>query len=212
MLAQYDGSDKSKPLYLAILGEVFDVTKGADFYGPGEGYGFFSGRDGSRAFVSGEFNETGLVPDLEGFTPGQYEGVVEWNSFYHKSDKYFYVGKLVGHFWDEDGNPTAARLKVNDMVAKRDDEKKEEKAFEQTYPSCNSRWAQQTGGEVWCSEKSGGVERAWVGVPRKYVSKKGTKDEFRKCVCVQEQALGSLDPGLFEKYDKCEDLSPRCGT
>ena len=43
--------DSSIPIYLAVLGRVFDVTKGADYYGPGAGgYSGFAGRDGSRAF------------------------------------------------------------------------------------------------------------------------------------------------------------------
>ena len=31
-------------IYLAIMGRVFDVTRGRDFYGPGGGYSFFSGK------------------------------------------------------------------------------------------------------------------------------------------------------------------------
>ena len=42
-LAQYDGSPGSKGLYLAILGKVYDVSKGARHYGPGGGYSFFAG-------------------------------------------------------------------------------------------------------------------------------------------------------------------------
>ena len=42
-LAAYDGTDDSKGIYLAILGQVFDVSKGKDYYAKGGGYGFFSG-------------------------------------------------------------------------------------------------------------------------------------------------------------------------
>ena len=58
-LKDYDGSQEGKGPYLAVLGQVFDVSKGKDHYGPGGGYSFFSGIDGSRAFVTGEFNEGG---------------------------------------------------------------------------------------------------------------------------------------------------------
>lgn len=54
-LKQYDGSVKGKGPYLAVLGQVFDVSKGMDFYGPGGGYSFFSGIDGSRAFITGNY-------------------------------------------------------------------------------------------------------------------------------------------------------------
>eukprot|EP00961_Rhodomonas_salina_P141664 1907577-Rhodomonas_salina.1 len=35
LLAQYNGTVMGKPLLVAILGKVYDVTAGADFYGPG---------------------------------------------------------------------------------------------------------------------------------------------------------------------------------
>ena len=41
---------------------MFDVTKGERFYAKDGGYAFFSGRDGTRAFITGEFNETGAEP------------------------------------------------------------------------------------------------------------------------------------------------------
>lgn len=38
---------------LAILGQVFDVTKGRRHYGKDGGYSFFAGKDASRAYVTG---------------------------------------------------------------------------------------------------------------------------------------------------------------
>ena len=35
-LSKHDGRDFLKPLYFAVRGQVYDVTKGRDFYGPGE--------------------------------------------------------------------------------------------------------------------------------------------------------------------------------
>lgn len=35
-LHEFNGKDESKPIYIAIGGLVFDVTKGKTFYGPGE--------------------------------------------------------------------------------------------------------------------------------------------------------------------------------
>ena len=34
-LSKFDGRDFMKPLYFAVRGKVYDVTKGKDFYGPG---------------------------------------------------------------------------------------------------------------------------------------------------------------------------------
>lgn len=35
-LSKHDGRDFLKPLYFAVRGRVYDVTKGKDFYGPGQ--------------------------------------------------------------------------------------------------------------------------------------------------------------------------------
>ncbi|PIN03153.1 hypothetical protein CDL12_24325 [Handroanthus impetiginosus] len=65
-LALYNGSDPGLPILLGILGSVFDVSKGKSHYGPGGGYNHFSGRDASRAFVSGNF--TGIQIQLSHFS------------------------------------------------------------------------------------------------------------------------------------------------
>merc|ERR1711939_1080567 len=64
-LKAYDGSDPTKPIYLAINGTIYDVTAGGRHYGPGGSYHFFAGKDASRAFVTNCFEEDGN-PDLRG--------------------------------------------------------------------------------------------------------------------------------------------------
>lgn len=64
-LALYNGSDPSLPLYLAINGTIIDVSANPGIYGPGGGYHFFVGRDASRAFVTGCFQED-LTHDMRG--------------------------------------------------------------------------------------------------------------------------------------------------
>lgn len=93
-LAKYDGTDPSKPIYLAILGEVFDVTKGASFYAkPDGGYAFFSGVDASRAYATGCF-QTHLTHDIRGLTEKQVKSIRDWADFYRNSNKYFKVGTV----------------------------------------------------------------------------------------------------------------------
>lgn len=203
-LQHFDGKrDPEGPIYLAIVGEVFDVTKGKQHYGEGGGYPFFAGTDGSRAFVSGQFNETGLIPDLEGLPLSQVADVQNWLEFYRKD--YIYKGKLIGHYYGEDGTPTEAHRRYLEMLKGNELEEEVKKQFDKKYPSCNSRWSQKDGGEVWCSPKSGGVDRQWAGVPRKYV-----KEGAKKCVCIKEDALAALDPGHFEVYAGCPPLYRRC--
>lgn len=42
-LSRYTGTEGSPGLYLAVLGQVFDVQQGRRHYGPGGAYSFFSG-------------------------------------------------------------------------------------------------------------------------------------------------------------------------
>lgn len=42
-LSLYNGQEGSRGLYLAILGQVFDVHKGHEHYGPGGTYHFMTG-------------------------------------------------------------------------------------------------------------------------------------------------------------------------
>ncbi len=51
----------------------------------------FLARDGTRAFVTGQFNEEGLIEDVSDFSPSQLYELYDWKEFYHKS--YTYVGK-----------------------------------------------------------------------------------------------------------------------
>lgn len=46
------------------------------------------GKDGSRAFVSGEFNDQGLTSDLTGLSPEDMLGILKWQEFYAKDYKY----------------------------------------------------------------------------------------------------------------------------
>lgn len=64
-LAQYDGGDPEKPVYLAIDGNVYDVSAGRHIYGPGGSYHYFAGVDASRGFVTGCFS-TDRNGDLRG--------------------------------------------------------------------------------------------------------------------------------------------------
>ncbi|KAI2634155.1 cytochrome b5 [Hypomontagnella submonticulosa] len=64
-LAQYDGTDETKPIYLAINGTIYDVSSNRRTYGPGGSYRFFAGADAARSYITGCFAED-RTPDLRG--------------------------------------------------------------------------------------------------------------------------------------------------
>lgn len=93
-LALHDGSDPARPLLLSIKHTVFDVTAGGRFYGPGKHYSALVGRDATRAYATGCF-ENERQWDLREMTPDMQDAVDGWLDFYIKSDSYHYVGRLV---------------------------------------------------------------------------------------------------------------------
>ncbi|KAL2039006.1 hypothetical protein N7G274_008346 [Stereocaulon virgatum] len=64
-LSLYNGTDPNLPILLAVNGSIYDVSAAPHYYGPGGMYSFFAGRDATRAFVTGCFEED-LNGDLRG--------------------------------------------------------------------------------------------------------------------------------------------------
>ncbi|CAM9609368.1 neuferricin isoform X1 [Lampetra fluviatilis] len=199
-LERYDGREGSPGLYLAILGQVFDVSKGAKHYGPGASYQAFAGRDASRAFVSGDFSDAGLVDDVSGLSPARMLGLHDWLSFYQRD--YAYVGKLVGRFYDEQGGPTGALREVEEALALGHKAKEEKELQKRRFPPCNSEWSMASGSRVWCGRRSGGVERDWVGVPRLLFAPGSSPS----CVCVRTTGPPSDGPAASSEHPNAGDL------
>jgi hypothetical protein len=127
-------------LLLAILGEVYDVSAGGRHYAAGAGYSCFAGRDGSRAFVTGEFEGAGLTDDVAGLDPSELEGVLSWRDFYRGEAKYPRVGVLVGRYYDRGGARVTGMLeRLEAAVAEAQAAEAEVK---EAFPPCNSRWTQ----------------------------------------------------------------------
>lgn len=59
-----------------------------------------------------------------------------------------YVGKLVGRYYDSQGNPTKYLRGVEAKAARGAQLLEKQKNEESKLPTCNSRWSQQEGGEV----------------------------------------------------------------
>jgi len=199
-LAKYNGTDEDLPILLSILGSVFDVTKGRNHYGAGGGYNHFAGRDASRAFISGNFTGDGLTDNVKGLTSTEIKSIVDWRNFYHRS--YIYVGKLVGRYYNHDGEPTKELKGVEVKAARGAQLLEKQKAYEDKLPNCNSRWSDQHGGEVWCES---GYPRL-VQMPSEIaLSGKMSK----RCACFKEEELNQS--GL-ELYEGCDPYASLCKT
>ncbi|KAK4483922.1 hypothetical protein RD792_011131 [Penstemon davidsonii] len=258
-LAPYNGTDPRLPIFLAILGSVFDVSKGKSHYGAGGGYNHFSGRlnkfffvcsvcfymhlsfavslcfqygkskycsfhfvfgseilkkktkirgyrnkrsvvgrDASRAFVSGNFTGEGLTDNLHGLSSPEVKSIVEWRDFYFKT--YIFVGKLVGRYYDNEGNPTKYLKGVEAKAARGAQLLEKQKTEEAKVASCNSKWSQDEGSEVWCDE---GYPRL-VQRPQEIAL---TGKMSKRCACFKEDELGQT--GL-EVYDGCDYFAKKC--
>lgn len=211
------GTDSQGLLYLAILGEVFDVEKGAQHYRSGGGYSFFTGRDATRAYISGDFSDAGLVDNLDGMDDASLSSIDDWLSFYR--EEYTHIGKVIGRYYDESGNPTKELLSIKLKISKIQKNKWIQEQEKDIFPPCNSEWSKELGSKVWCTKQSGGVDRDWVGVPRQ-LQRKG-KDA--RCVCVRNSGppsndasttdhknRGDLDHPDLKEYPACPPDTDTC--
>lgn len=92
-LRAYDGSDPKKPLLMAIKGQIYDVSRGRMFYGPGGPYAMFAGRDATRALALMSFDHQDLTGNTEGLTDTDLEVLQDWELKF--AEKYPKVGVLV---------------------------------------------------------------------------------------------------------------------
>lgn len=98
-LLPFNGQEGA-PVYLAVRGQVFDVSSGRNFYGPGGPYENFAGRDASRGLACGSFDEDMLTKDLDGpldtlsdLGAEEMDAMKGWEERF--SEKYLIVGRLV---------------------------------------------------------------------------------------------------------------------
>lgn len=195
-LAAYDGQTGTS-IYISILGHVFDVTEGKQHYTSKGAYHHFAGRDATRSFVTGEKAKDKLTDDLDGLGDESLEEIATWYRFYDEHPVYRRVGRLVGRYYDPESMQTVQYFPFKELADAK--AKKDEQQQKQAFPSCNSKWSQAEGSEVWCSFNSGGIEREWVGVPRLY-KPEGTTNE--RCACVPIDQTQSIDLRLYPGCDQ----------
>lgn len=204
-LSAYKGEAGQK-IYLAILGDVFDVSAGEQHYAKGRSYDHFAGTDSSRAFTTGEANGVGRTDDVDNLSINELGAIADWHNFFATHEVYTPVGKVIGRHYDADGAPTQVF-----PWKKLAEEKKNAKELKVLLPGCNSKWSQDEGSVVWCTMKSGGVQRDWIGFPRLLTYANGNK---KRCACVpQDRVSERVAPaigGTLEVYEGCDERAESC--
>ncbi|KAI4472681.1 hypothetical protein M0802_016579 [Mischocyttarus mexicanus] len=196
-------------LYLSILGQVFDVTKGAKHYEPGASYHIFVGCDASLAFITGEFDEKKITDDISELSPEKIKELDDWVQFYKTN--YIYKGKLSGRYFNNDGTPTIESLKIQQKLIDAKKEIANEEKRKKLFPNCNIEWKANVGTTLWCSKRSGGIERDWIGVPRMYFEMPGSKQH--RCACVNLNSKEyEENKGNFKEYSGCSTTSIKCNV
>jgi hypothetical protein len=204
-LQSYDGSDSSKPLLLCILGEVFDVSGGAKFYGKGEGYNIFLGQDASRSFHSGDWKDPN--PDVRDLNVMAIADVIGWRDFYRKHKTYFKVGVLAGLYYDEEGKATEALATVEKMGQEAEAVRKYEESLQQLYPGCDMKHDSKKH-STWISCGSHGGTR----YPRLFTwTHKGSGNVAKRCACFTSRELTRpVEAGTLSEYSECPPSAVEC--
>lgn len=168
---------------------------------------FITGKDASVAFITGDFekdpNSDHKDDDvLKHLNAQEIYSIHQWKQFYDKD--YKFVGLLTGRFYRLNGQKTEYMEKVEKQIEIAIAEKERQKMLRVKYPPCNIEWKVETGTRVWCTNQSGGIDRDFVGVPRKFYEV--GRPDFR-CACVPNDRL---DDPLLKEYDNCDPKSIEC--
>ena len=129
-LALGNGVD-SENLYLAIIGKVYDVSAGAEYYGPEGPYHVFVGRDAPVPFVSGVFTDEEAAKPWDSLEVKQHGGLLSWIDFYRDEEKYPLVGVVEGNFYDGQGQPLPELKRVTEAMSLALQEQKRREAERQ---------------------------------------------------------------------------------
>lgn len=203
-LSKYDGNSGEPDVLIGFLGLVYNVSLNAQHYGAGSEYNMFAGRDAVRAFITGNFTHD-LHDDIADLDESLYSQIDSWSSFYNNS--YEILGRLVGRYFDSTGCATDELRRVHQVLDKLEQQRSQSRESERDLPECNSEWnSDLKQGKVWCSTKSGGIERDWTGVPRIYGG-----EESQRCACFNKDApeADSLSKQL-SLYPDCDPEATEC--
>ena len=216
----------SNPLYLVVLGEVFDVTTGERFYAKGSGYHCFIGKDNSAAFHTGKFNET--QEDIRGMNAQAIAGVVGWRSFFRKHETYRFVGVLHGLYFDENGMPTPVLDELQKATNTAAQGEAEDARRAKLYPRCNMHYdGIKKTTVVWCEGYKEVEDLKKIPNDKElrvlrmvHFKTVATGEDQKDCRCLRLKQNGEADIGsspwpsarvdYYFKEKGCDPSLPRC--
>ena len=96
-LQSYNGSndDERGPLLMAVKGDVFNVYKGRNFYGPGGEYHIMAGRDATRFLAKNRLEEESDEEKAVELNIAERANLEAW--YWTIKNKYDRVGSLEGY-------------------------------------------------------------------------------------------------------------------
>jgi membrane-associated progesterone receptor component len=89
-LAQFAGQTSTTPIYISVRGNVYDVSAGRGFYGPGAGYHAFAGKEASRALGKMQVSEEECNAGWTNLNEEHRQTLADWEKRY--VEKYPMVG------------------------------------------------------------------------------------------------------------------------
>ncbi|GMF09419.1 unnamed protein product [[Candida] boidinii] len=96
-LSKYNGSNLNLPIYLSLNGTIYDVSANRGLYAIGGSYNLLTGKDATRAFVTGCLNKIDeYTYDLRNLDPQVVEkSINNWVKYFDKNSRYWKFGKVI---------------------------------------------------------------------------------------------------------------------
>jgi predicted heme/steroid binding protein len=117
-LAEFNGEGDKKPIYLSVMGHVFDVTH-SNFYGPNDPYHIFAGKDASINLATSSLEESTLNQiDISNLSKNVL------NDMYGQVDYYSMKYRQVG--WLKEWIEKNGKRQFDNPSSKTDEDKKNE--------------------------------------------------------------------------------------
>ncbi|CAM9271822.1 unnamed protein product [Ascophyllum nodosum] len=94
-LKEFDGRDETTSAFVALRGEVFDVSSKPEHYKKGGGYHLFAGHDASYSLATGSLDPADLDKSYSDLSPMENDTLDSWVEKFKHYSSYPVVGKVV---------------------------------------------------------------------------------------------------------------------